>query len=193
MNHRAHGIARTIVTSTLVLASIAASGCAATTEDGETFEETVVTFREGAAPLVVTSSKRSGLQPQSVTIASGCDSADLQLWDRAHFKGNTICFIGSGHADLTQYRIPPAPDCSPWISCYYAPWAGRVRSYRMAPLPEPIEQLAEPGAALFTDGTCQECVLAGTQRVARRCASSANAIDVIGVSTYLQGPPPACL
>jgi hypothetical protein len=91
--------------------------------------------------------------------------------------------------DLSAFRYTPA--CGSKY-CYSPPgltWAGRVRSYRMAPYPAQVTQLAEPYASRFTDGTCGSCVRAGEQRsVATSCASRARTIDVVSLPTYQANP-----
>jgi hypothetical protein len=179
-----------------IFAALAAAplvGCASTTSpDGEPEEavptETVVRFDEGGAP-------NATVRPLRVeqTSRSACADADLQLWDSPYYTGSTICFIGSGHADLTTYRYT-YPCGSRY--CWSPPglnWAGRVRSYRMAPYPTHIKLLAEPYASVFTDGACGECVRAGSQRsTAGACAQRATAIDVISLPAYETYTPPSC-
>jgi hypothetical protein len=165
------------------------TGCLASpAEDGaERFDETVVVLREGAEPEIVA----SGLGPKAVDRTYSCDGADLQLWDRTDRTGNTICFIGTGRVDLRNYYLPPQ-NCTSRLSCYVAPWAGRARSYRMGPMPKVVRTLAQPAAAIFGNGVCQECVAAGTSRTLGSCGQSANAIDVIGLYPYVHARPAAC-
>lgn len=179
----------------LILVALAAAplvGCASTTSpDGETDEEvpteTVVRFGEDGTPTAT-------VRPLTVQVpSSSCADADLQLWDTPYYTGSTICFIGSGHADLTTYRY--TYPCGS-LYCWSPPglnWAGRVRSYRMAPYPTRVTQLAEPYASIFTDGSCGECVRAGSRRsTAGACAQRATAIDVISLPTYQTYTPPSC-
>jgi hypothetical protein len=176
--------------TSLLFLAIPLLGCASSSPAVDTEEEvpteTVVRFGEdGAATTTV--------RPMTVERTSSCAGADLQLWDTANFTGSTICFIGSGHADLTQFRYTYYCGSRYCWSPLGLNWAGRVRSFRMAPYPTYVTQLAEPFASVFTDGACGECIRAGEQRAtAGACAQRANAIDVVSLPTYRAYTPSSC-